>query len=142
MKSRLISRYLLAVFFILAGINHFISPEVYLSMMPPWLPAQELLNAISGAAEIAGGIGILIPRTRKAAAIGLILLMIAIFPANIHVAMNGWPGMDMPRWILIARLPLQLLFIAWIVFSIGIFPRSKGFLGKTSETTTSASLKQ
>jgi len=111
-------------------------------MMPPWLPAQELLNAISGAAEIAGGIGILIPRTRKAAAIGLILLMIAIFPANIHVAMNGWPEIDMPRWILIARLPLQLVFIAWIVFSTGLFPWCRGFVKKTSETTSSASAKK
>lgn len=86
-------------------------------MMPQWLPAHGLLNAISGAAEIAGGIGVLIPRTRRAAGIGLILLLFAIFPANIHIALNGWPGMDIPRWVLFARLPFQLLFIAWVAYS-------------------------
>jgi uncharacterized membrane protein len=89
-------------------------------MMPQWLPAPELMNYISGAAEIAGGIGILIPKTRKPAAIGLILLLVAIFPANLNIALNGWPGVDLPRWILIARLPLQLLFVAWVVYSSGI----------------------
>lgn len=117
MKLREISRILLAIAFVLAGANHFRSPETYLSMMPPWLPAHDWLTWISGAAEIAGGIGILIPRTRRAAGIGLILLLIAIFPANIQIALNGWPGMDIPRWLLFARLPFQLLFIAWVVYS-------------------------
>jgi len=117
MKIRIISRYLLALFFISAGVNHFRSPEIYLAMMPPWLPAPELMNHISGAAEIAGGIGILISKTRKAAAIGLILLLLAVFPANLHVAINGWPGAAIPQWVLIARLPFQLLFIAWVLYS-------------------------
>lgn len=121
MKFRSISRYLLALFFILAGTNHFISPEIYLTMMPPWLPAQGAMNAISGAAEIAGGFGILIPKTRRAAGLGLILLLIAIFPANIHVALNGWPGADLPRWALFARLPFQIVLIAWVAYSSGIF---------------------
>lgn len=123
MKIRLTSRLLLALFFIAAGINHFISPEVYISMMPQWLPAHATLNQVSGAAEIAGGIGILHPITRKAAAYGLILLLVAVFPANIHIAINGWPEMNIPQWILVARLPFQLLFIAWILFSIRT-PRS------------------
>ncbi|MEP2776612.1 MAG: DoxX family membrane protein [Luteolibacter sp.] len=123
MKLRTVSRYLLAFAFVVAGANHFRAPELYLTMMPPWLPAHSLLNAISGAAEIAGGIGILIPRTRRAAAIGMILLLIAVFPANLHIAINGWPETDLPQWILIARLPFQLLFIAWVVFSCpGILP--------------------
>jgi len=80
MKLRILSRYLLAAFFIVAGANHFRDPATYLSMMPPWLPAPEALNFISGAAEIFGGIGLLVSRTRNAAALGLILLLIAIFP--------------------------------------------------------------
>lgn len=88
-----------------------------MSMIPPWLPRPDLLNLISGAAEIAGGIGILIPRTRRAAAIGLILLLIAVFPANIHMAIHGSAEFDVPRWLLIARLPLQFVLIAWVVFS-------------------------
>lgn len=117
MNLRSASRYLLAAFFIVAGANHFRDPATYLSMMPPWLPWPEALNLISGAAEIAGGIGILIPRLRSAAAIGLILLLLAVFPANLHVALHGWPGMDVPTWVLWARLPFQLLFIGWVLFS-------------------------
>ncbi len=117
MNLRNLSRYPLAAFFIVAGVNHFRDPATYLSMMPPWLPAPEALNFISGAAEIFGGIGLLISRTRNAAALGLILLLIAIFPANIHIALNGWPGMDIPRWVLWARLPFQLLFLGWVLFS-------------------------
>ncbi len=129
MNARCISRYLLAAAFIVAGANHFLNPAIYLSMMPPWLPIPEELNLISGAAEIAGGIGVLIPRTRRAAAIGLILLLIAVFPANLHLAIHGWPGMDIPRWALYARLPFQFAFIAWVVFScpgLRIFPLRKG----------------
>ena len=115
--AKTLSRILLGIAFIIAGANHFRDPATYVSMMPPWLPSPEMLNIISGAAEIAGGIGMLIPLTRNAAATGLILLLIAVFPANLHVALNGWAGMDIPRWVLIARLPFQLLFIAWVVFS-------------------------
>jgi uncharacterized membrane protein len=128
MTARRISRYLLSAFFIAAGANHFLNPTLYLSMMPPWLPAPGTLNLISGAAEIAGGIGILIPRLRRAAASGLILLLLAVFPANLHLAIHGWPGMDLPRWILWLRLPFQLAFIAWVVFScpgLRMFPSRK-----------------
>ncbi len=117
MTARGASRVALAIFFVTAGANHFLNPAIYLSMMPPWLPAPEAMNRISGAAEIAGGLGVLMPRSRRAAAIGLILLMLAVFPANLHVAIHGWPGVDIPRWVLFARLPFQLAFIAWIVFS-------------------------
>lgn len=114
---RTIARWLLAVFFVAAGINHFLNPGLYLSMMPPWLPQPELLNQISGAAEIAGGMGVLIPALRRWAAWGLIALLVAIFPANLHIAMNGWSGVDIAPWILWARLPVQLVFIAWVYFT-------------------------
>ncbi|WP_411827182.1 DoxX family membrane protein [Luteolibacter sp. AS25] len=120
MNIRKISLYLLAVAFIIAGANHFRSPEIYISMIPPWLPAPSLLNVISGAAETAGGIGLLISLTRKAAAIGLILLLIAIFPANLHIAINGWPETGIASWILWARLPFQILFILWVAYSARI----------------------
>ena len=113
----MLSRIVLGIAFVIAGANHFRDPSVYVAMIPPWLPSPETLNIISGAAEIAGGIGVLIPRTRNASATGLILLLIAVFPANLQIALNGWPGMDIPRWVLAARLPFQLLFIAWVVFS-------------------------
>jgi uncharacterized membrane protein len=131
----MISLYLLALFFTVAGAYHFINPALYLSMMPPWLPFPSALNLISGAAEIIGGIAILFPKTRKPAAYGLILLLLAVFPANIHLALNGWPGMDFPRWTLFLRLPFQLLFIAW-VFHAAQLP-----LKKLPNSTTSAPVK-
>jgi len=114
-----ISRWLMGLFFIAAGINHFRSPDVYLSMMPPWLPWPETLNAISGAAEVLGGIGALLPNraARRVAGWWLIALLIAVFPANVHVALNGWPGMGIPQWVLLARLPFQILFFAWVYHS-------------------------
>lgn len=109
-----ISRVALALFFIIAGLNHFRSPGIYLSMMPLWLPWPEMMNFISGAAEIAGGVGVLHGHTRRFAGWGLIALLVAVFPANLHVALAGWPEMDIPRWILWMRLPFQLLFMAWV----------------------------
>ena len=124
-KIRTISLWLIGVLFIIAGANHFLTPSVYMSMMPPWLPAHMALIQVSGIAEIAGGIGILLPSTRRAAAIGLLALLIAIFPANLHVALHGWPGTDVPRWILWLRLPFQPLFMLWVTFATGLFPKRK-----------------
>jgi uncharacterized membrane protein len=112
----LILRLALAIFFILAGINHFISPEVYLGIMPAYLPSTLLLVQVSGVAEVMGGIGVLIPRLRKTAGWGLIVLLVAVFPANIHAALHGMVihGHAVPEWVLWARLPLQFVFIAWV----------------------------
>ncbi len=112
---RTAARGLLAVFFIAAGANHFFAPAIYLGMMPPWLPWPEAMNAISGGAEILGGIGLLVPRTRRAAGWGLIALLIAIFPANLHVALQGhMPGTTFSATALWVRLPFQALLIAWV----------------------------
>jgi uncharacterized membrane protein len=104
----------LAVFFVGAGLNHFLHPKPYLAMMPPYLPAPEALNAVSGVAEIAGGLGLLMPKVRKPAGWGLMALLVAVFPANLHVALNGWEGTHIPRWVLWARLPLQPVLMAWV----------------------------
>ena len=107
MNWRAISQWSLALFFVVAGTNHFRVPEIYLGMMPPWLPAPSTLVQISGAAEILGGFGVLVPATRRFAGWGLIVLLIAIFPANLHVAWQGrMPGVDFSPLILWLRLPL------------------------------------
>ncbi len=108
--------WLLALFFVLAGANHFRSPEKYLAIMPPWLPAPEWMNWISGTAEILGGIGVLVPATRRIAGWGLIALLVAIFPANLHMAFDGVqiPGYHIASWAAWARLPLQAVFVAWV----------------------------
>ena len=111
--ARGVFRWVLAVFFVAAGLNHFRSPEVYLGMMPPWLPWPDAMNAISGAAEVLGGIGLLVPTTRRAAGWGLIALLVTVFPANVHVALQGkMPGLDFSPAVLWARLPFQAVAVA------------------------------
>jgi uncharacterized membrane protein len=107
---------LLAALFIVAGIAHFVIPDKYLSIMPPWMPHGLFLVYASGVFEIAGGIGVLSPTLRKAAGIGLIALLIAVFPANIQMLSNAiWSHASF--WyiaILFLRLPLQPLMIVWV----------------------------
>ena len=113
--STTVLRWLLAVLMVAAGANHFRDPAFYLAIMPPSLPWPAALVAISGACEIAGGLGILLPPTRRLAGWGLIALLVAVFPANLHMAIDGTqpPGVHLPAWALWGRLPLQALFIAW-----------------------------
>jgi uncharacterized membrane protein len=108
------SRRLLGGFFVSAGINHFLMPRVYEAIVPPNIPADPgRLVAISGVAEIAGGVGVLLPRTRRLAGLGLIALLAAVFPANLHMARNPEGFRRIPRWALYARLPLQPLMMRW-----------------------------
>lgn len=106
------SLYIQSVVYILAGLNHFINPKMYLAIMPPYLPAHGLLVALSGVAEMVLGAGLLFPATRPLAAWGLILLLIAVFPANVYMAMSDQFG-QIPAWLRWARLPLQGVLIAW-----------------------------
>ncbi len=110
-----IFRWLLTIIMVGAGANHFYNPAPYLGMMPEALPAPLALVYISGIAEVLGGLGLVLPATRKLAAWGLIALLVAVFPANLNMAINHLPlGTDsIPTWALWARLPLQLVLIAW-----------------------------
>jgi len=111
------SRTLLSGFFIVGGVNHFIMPRTYESIVPPSMRDDAArLVAISGAAEIAGGFGVLLPRTRRLSGLGLIVLLAAVFPANLHMARNPdrWAGGNrIIRWALYARLGLQPLMMRW-----------------------------
>ncbi len=112
-------RYVMAVLYVIAGAMHFLVPEVYVQIVPPVLPGPLTLVYLSGIAEIALGLGLFHPRTRRLAAWGLIGLLIAIFPANVYMAtsgvvIEGTPGGGDPseivRW---GRLPLQVILVAW-----------------------------
>ena len=94
-------------------MNHFRVPATYVAMMPPWLPWPSGLSAIAGIAEILGGIGIFLPQTRRVAGWGLIALLAAVFPANVHMARNPEKFEKIPAWALYARLPLQPLMMWW-----------------------------
>jgi uncharacterized membrane protein len=109
----------MGVFYVVAGVGHFVTPTAYLPMMPPWLPAHAALIFLSGLAEVLLGIAVLVPATRRLAAWGIVLLLIAIFPANIHIAVNNVPlfgateGAGIWNWV---RLPFQLVLIAWAIW--------------------------
>ena len=96
---------------------HLYDPSPFVRIMPTWLPSPVLLVYVSGIAEIAGGVGLLIPFFRRAAAFGLIALYVAVFPANVNQAVNHIPlgTTDTPNWVFWARLPLQagLIALAW-----------------------------
>jgi uncharacterized membrane protein len=101
-------------FFVFAGVMHFVVPRTYEAIVPDYLPAHKELVQASGVAEIAGGLGVMHPRTRRLASWWSVATLIAVFPANLHMALNPdkykVPG---GRTALYLRLPVQLLFIAW-----------------------------
>ncbi len=103
---------LMGIMYIAAGILHFVSPKFYLKIMPPYLPYHEFLVAASGLAEVVLGVLLFIPATRTWAAWGIILLLIAVFPANLYRA-YGTDFQAMSPWIRWGRLPIQLLLIWW-----------------------------
>lgn len=112
--------FLIGCFFILAGALHFIHRlyPAYLRIMPPFLPHPALLIFVSGVCEIAGGIGLLSPRFRRTAGIGLLLLLLAVFPANIYPAIHRIPYLPHSKEhlaILWLRLPLQFVLM-WLIW--------------------------
>lgn len=112
-------RILAASLFVMAGLLHFLRPHSYLKIMPAYLPSPLALVYLSGAFEVLGGIGILIPRLRPVAGYGLIALLIAVFPANIEMLLQNLrkDGLSPFSWLLLARLPLQVVLI-WIVHRV------------------------
>ncbi len=110
-------RFACGPFFVVAGALHFIKPKAYKAIIPDYLPAPDALVALSGVAEIGGGLGLMLPSTRKRAGWWLIATLLAIFPANLHMAQHPerYPKVPGGETALKARLPLQALLIAWVV---------------------------
>jgi len=108
------SRRLLSAFFIGSGVNHFVIPRAYERIVPPSMRGQtKLLVQVSGVAEVAGGVGVLIAPTRRLSGLGLVALLAAVFPANLYMARRPQEFERIPRWALYARLPLQPLMMLW-----------------------------
>lgn len=110
---RSLSLYAMALLYVGAGVLHFVVPATYARIVPPYLPRPELLVYVSGAAELAGGVGLLLPPTRRLAAWGLIALLLAVFPANVYMAQHNAALFQLPAWVVWGRLPLQLVLIWW-----------------------------
>lgn len=119
-------RTLLAIAFMVAGILHFVVPAYFIAIVPGWLPRPDLLVAVSGVFEFAGGAGLLVRRSRHLAGVGLILLLVAVFPANIQMlqdwrASGGGGWNEIGLWL---RLPVQALLI-WMVHLVALSPRTE-----------------
>ena len=113
-------RYAMGVFYVVAGAMHFVYPAAYAQVIPPVLPRRLALAYLSGAAEIALGVGVMVPRTRRLAAWGLVALLLAVFPANVYMATSGVVVRAAPAWASDpttatrwGRLPLQAVFVLW-----------------------------
>ncbi len=105
--------YIMALFYIVAGIIHFVGPGFYMKILPPWLPFHAALVYISGSCEIFLGLLLFIPARRSLAAWGIIVLLVAVYPANIQMMLNYWHSHNPNLWITIVRLPLQFVLIWW-----------------------------
>lgn len=106
--------YLMSAFYIFAGAMHYYRPGLYYKITPPTLGQwKKPINVIVGAAEIAGGLGLLFYSTRHLSAWGIILLLIAVFPANIYMLTSKGAGLKIKMWVLWLRIPLQFVLIAW-----------------------------
>jgi uncharacterized membrane protein len=107
---------LASLFFVFAGVSHFTNPDFFVSIVPPYLPAPLALVYVSGVFEILGGLGVLLPATRRWAGWGLLGLLVAVYPANVHMALSPEPFVaeGTPLWALYLRLPFQFVFMAWV----------------------------
>jgi uncharacterized membrane protein len=107
---------MLSGLFILSGLLHFLFPEPYVSIVPPWLPFPRSLVFISGVAEVAGGVGLLIQRVRHLAGWGLIVLLLAVWPANLQMLLDARQGgvSAASELLLLLRLLLQVVLIVWV----------------------------
>jgi len=109
---------LAAIFYIGAGILHFTKTEFYLRIVPPYIPWHLTMVWISGICEIVGGLALLIPSVRRAAAWGIVCLLVAVFPANIYMATDpvAVGATSLSPLVLWGRLPLQFVFVWWVLW--------------------------
>lgn len=112
-RVKAVTRYIFGILFVLAGVNHFANPEVYVRIMPPYLPWHLTLVLVSGVAEVVLGALLLFQRHAALAGWGLIALLMAVFPANLHMALNPELFPRLSPTALWLRLPLQGVLITW-----------------------------
>jgi uncharacterized membrane protein len=124
--------YMMGTLYVVAGVSHFVVPDLYVQIVPPIFPAPLALVYLSGIAEVAVGIGVLIPQTRWYAAWATVTLLIAVFPANIYMATHGVVidggsgGGDLSAFARWARLPLQGVLVLWALWYTRPLERTAG----------------
>mgnify|MGYP001233216250 CR=1 FL=1 len=123
MQRQQILRVFVGLSFVAVGVEHFRQPNLFLGIVPPYLPAPLALVYISGLFEILGGFGLFWKRSRRIAGWGLIALLVAVYPANIHMLVNDvyLDGMARERWLLWLRMPLQFVFAAGVLIASEIW---------------------
>lgn len=121
---QLLTRIALAILFLTAGVGHFTHTSGFERIVPPYLPGPRILVYVSGIFEVLGGLGILVPATQKLAGWGLVALLVAVFPANVYMATAGIKIGNFPSepWMAWARLPLQAVLIALVIWSCRLWP--------------------
>lgn len=120
LTSPVVNRFLIGLIFVVMGSLHFWKPSIFVRIIPDFIPGHKAMVYISGVAEIAGGIGILLPQFREAAAWGLLLLLVAVFPANINMAVQAIQKAGFLSWYSVAmiiRLPLQFVLMYWVYWA-------------------------
>jgi uncharacterized membrane protein len=126
-------RYVMAAFYVWAGVNHFARPDFYLNLMPAYIPLHTELVYLSGIVEIVLGVLVAIPRTAALAAWGIILMLIAFLPVHVHMLVNNHLYPEAPTSVLWLRFPIQALFILWAYWYTGRSER-----GRTTDSATAA----
>lgn len=119
--GRLIACWIIGPVYAAFGVLHLIAVQSFLPIMPPWVPYPALVIQLTGLAEIAGGLGLLIPRLRRWAGLGLALYAIGVFPANLHHAFGGVhvPGLPDSWWYHAPRLAMQPVLVALALWAGG-----------------------
>lgn len=113
-----LSLYAIAAMFVAAGIAHFVRPQIFIPLVPPYFPAPKALVYLSGVAEIAGGVGVLIPAVQVYAGWGLIVLLLALLPVHTYMARHPDAFSSVPTWALYARIPLQFVLMGWVYATV------------------------
>ncbi|CAM3099695.1 DoxX family membrane protein [Corallococcus sp. ZKHCc1 1396] len=116
MSVKLLLQFVLALFMVVAGVAHFRKPRMFMGIMPPYLPYPRELVLLSGVAEVLLGVLLVVPQTTRLAAWGLVALFVAVFPANVHMALHPEKFRKIPRALLWLRLPLQGVLILWALW--------------------------
>ncbi len=115
--GRSVSVFALSFLFLSSGANHFFNTGFYTGIMPAYLPAHRELVYLSGVLEVFGGVGLLFPFARARVGVGLVLLLVAVFPANLHMAMTPEAFAEFSVSALYLRLPLQFVLMAWVLWA-------------------------